>query len=109
MRRPDLAGVAVLGDQRLGVICGHVMLELLRVGAGWWFPSGDLFGLVEIVRQVLAVAVAHLPAGGETSLGLLALLGRRRHVLISDGVPDLERAGRARGLNGYISRGGRSC
>ena len=53
-----------------GVVGGHVVLELLGVGAGGGFPAGDLVVGVEVVREVLGVGVAHFPAGGKTCISL---------------------------------------
>lgn len=55
------------------MVGGHVVLQLLRVGAGGGFPAGDLVGGVEVVGQVLGVGVADLPAGGETCVSLCGL------------------------------------
>lgn len=70
MSSTDLA----LGDARHGtgpltsaVVAGHVMLELVAVGASGGLPSRDLVGGVEVVGQALGVGVAHFPVGGETS------------------------------------------
>lgn len=53
------------------VVLGHVDLELLGVGALGGLPAGLLLLGVEVVGEVLGVAVADLPVGGEAGLGLL--------------------------------------
>lgn len=81
-----------LGDARGGagtgagrVVGGHVVLELLGVGAGGGLPAGDLVVGVEVVREVFGVGVADLPPGGETSVSLweqaLAVSVERERVL----------------------------
>ena len=56
------------GRNALGaVVGGHVCLELVRVGSGWWFPSRVFRLGVEVVWKVLGVGAAHLPSLGETS------------------------------------------
>lgn len=52
------------------VVVGHVVLQLLAVGAGRGLPSRHLVGGVEVVGQTLGVGVAHFPVGGETGLSL---------------------------------------
>jgi hypothetical protein len=59
------------GTRARAVVSGHVVLQLLRVGALRGFPAGDLVGRVEVVREVLGVGVAHLPVGRETGISLL--------------------------------------
>lgn len=49
---------------------GHVMLELVGVGAGRGLPSRDLFSVVEVVGEVLGVGVADFPVGGEPGFSL---------------------------------------
>lgn len=49
-------------------MCGHVLLELLGVGAGRGFPARDLLDRVEVVGEVLGVAMAHLPARRQSSV-----------------------------------------
>lgn len=49
---------------------GHVDLELLGVCSWWGLPAGVTVVRVEVVGQVLGVAVAHLPVGREAGLGL---------------------------------------
>lgn len=63
---PWLAG-ATLEDAAAMVLC-HVELELLDVGALGRLPARILLGRVEVVGQVLAIAVAHLPSRRETCL-----------------------------------------
>ena len=73
---PD-AALGHLGARGLGarlrggglVVVGHVDLELLGVGALGRLPARDGVLGVEVVGQVLAVAVAHLPTGGEACVG----------------------------------------
>ena len=50
------------------VVVRHVDLQLLRVCPLGRLPSRDGLLGVEVVRQVLAVAVADLPAGGQACL-----------------------------------------
>ena len=52
------------------VVGGHVVLELLGVGARRGLPARHLVGRVEVVGQVLGVGVAHLPTGGQAGLSL---------------------------------------
>ena len=76
VRGPD-AALGHLGARGLGarlrggglVVVGHVDLELLGVGALGRLPARDGVLGVEVVGQVLAVAVADLPAGGEACVG----------------------------------------
>lgn len=63
------------------MVFGHVQLELLRVGAGGRLPARVLLTRVEVVRQILAVAVAHFPARGEASIGLLCPKRRKTSTL----------------------------
>lgn len=68
----DLARLGALGGgEGAAVELGHIDLELLGVGALWGLPPRVLLGGVEVVGQVLAVAVADFPAGGEAGLWLL--------------------------------------
>lgn len=60
------------------VVLGHVKLELLGVGALWRLPAGLLLLGVEVVGEVLGVAVADFPARWEAGVGLLK--ERQRHV-----------------------------
>jgi hypothetical protein len=66
----DLAIGLLDGGTGVGrrVVCGHELLELLRVGAGRRLPARDFLLAVEVVGQVLGVAVAHFPARGESGL-----------------------------------------
>jgi hypothetical protein len=50
---------------RAVVIC-HILLECIRVGAGWGLPSRVFSFGVEIVREVLCIGTAHLPTLGQT-------------------------------------------
>src|SRR6266566_6275600 len=65
---PDLTRLARLRGHRTRVVLGHVNLQLLRVRAWGWLPAGRLLGEIEVVGEILAVAVAHLPAGGQARL-----------------------------------------
>ena len=56
------------GRNAAAVVLGHVDFELLDIGAERGLPAGVLFGGVEVVRQLLAVAMAHLPSGGQACL-----------------------------------------
>lgn len=51
------------------VVDGHVDLELLGVGALGGLPARDGLLGVEVVGEVLAVAVADLPACGKAGFG----------------------------------------
>ena len=66
VRRPDLARLGALGGGGARVVLGHVVFELLRVGSRRRLPARVLLGRVEVVGEVLAVAVADLPVGRET-------------------------------------------
>ena len=76
MIRPDLAvgRIRVRGRHasargataRVGVVRGHVVLELLCVGARGRSPVGDLVDGVEVVREVFGLGVANLPVWGKT-------------------------------------------
>lgn len=70
----DLVGRLGHGGARRGraVVYGHVFLELLRVRVGRRLPARDLLGGVEVIGEVLGVAVAHLPARGESRLVLFS-------------------------------------
>jgi hypothetical protein len=76
MRSPDasLGNLDALGldvaPRVRAVMVRHVVLELVGVGALGWLPAGNSFYCVEVVGEVLAVAVADLPVGRETSLRL---------------------------------------
>lgn len=75
MGSADLAGVTAssgLGGARSSgsVVLGHVGLEHLGVGSWWGLPAGVALAAVEVVRQVLGVAVANLPVLGEAGLVL---------------------------------------
>lgn len=64
----DLAAAAetrVRGQHARAVVLPHVRLELLRVGARRRLPARVLGGRVEVVRQILGVGVADLPALGQ--------------------------------------------
>jgi hypothetical protein len=69
MSSPDLVPRWCKGcgcDALGAVVCGHELLELLRVGSRRRLPS-RVFGFrVEVVWQVLGVGAAHLPALGQT-------------------------------------------
>lgn len=83
----DLALLGV-GDLDLavavhGVLIGHVVLELLGVGAGGRDPVRDLVDGVEVVGEVLGLGVADLPIGGETG-------GSLAENIVSNGVAALE-------------------
>lgn len=52
------------------VVGGHVVLELLAVGAGGRLPAGDLVDRVEVVGKVLGVGVANLPVRRKTGVRL---------------------------------------
>ena len=52
------------------VVLGHVKLELLRVGAGGRLPAAVLLGGIEVVREVLAVAVSYFPVRWESGFSL---------------------------------------
>jgi hypothetical protein len=67
----DLPRLGALSHQATAVVLGHVKLQLLCVGARRGFPSRVLLCRVEVVRQVLALTVAHLPVGGEAHIGVL--------------------------------------
>lgn len=58
------------------VVLGHVQLELFGVGVCGRFPSRGLVDKVEVVGEVLAVAVADLPVGRQAGLFLLQEQGR---------------------------------
>lgn len=72
MASPDLpidsssSILRVRAGLRSAVMLGHVRLQLLGIGSLGRLPLGDLLRLVEVVRQILGVGVAHLPAGGKT-------------------------------------------
>lgn len=53
------------------VVLRHVFLQPFRLRARRRLPSRHLLGRVEVVRQVLGVAVAHFPAGWEPGVILL--------------------------------------
>lgn len=48
------------------MVLTHVVFERLAVGLCRRLPSRLFGGRIEVVRQILAVAVAHLPAGGQS-------------------------------------------
>lgn len=66
------------------MVLSHVDLELFGVGAGGRLPARVLFGMVEVVWQVLALAVAHFPVGRETGFGRLLKCGSGE---VSNGKP----------------------
>jgi len=76
VRSPDasLGNVDALGldvaPRVRAVMVRHVVLELVGIGALGWLPAGNGFYCVEVVGEVLAVAVADLPVGRETGLRL---------------------------------------
>ncbi len=53
------------------MVDGHVVLELLGVRLRGRLPARHLLGGVEVVGQVLGLAVAHFPVWREAGLGLL--------------------------------------
>ena len=48
----------------------HVDLEFLGIGFFRWLPAGFVCFVVEVVREVLAVAVADFPVWRQTCVGL---------------------------------------
>lgn len=50
------------GGDATAVVLGHVNLELLNIGARRGLPARVLLCRIEVVGQVLAAAVAHLPS-----------------------------------------------
>lgn len=67
--RPDLPIVGTGSrrfNSRCAVVLGHVRLKHLGVGAGGGLPARLLLRGIEVVGEVLGVAVADFPAGGET-------------------------------------------
>ena len=54
--------------QATAVVFGHVVLELVDIGALGRLPSRRLLGGVEVVGEVLAIAVTHFPVRGQTGL-----------------------------------------
>jgi hypothetical protein len=88
VRRANLAGLLelllllLLGDcsgRRIAatrccaarMVFGHVQLELFGVGVGGGLPARSLVDKVEVVGEVLAVAVADLPVGRQAGLFLV--------------------------------------
>jgi hypothetical protein len=71
MRGPDLARLPILGGKGSAMIRRHVDLEFLRVGPRRGLPSRILPGRVEVIREVLALAVTNLPAWRKSGLRLL--------------------------------------
>lgn len=67
----NLARLSALCYQAPTMVLCHVHLELLRVGPRWGLPARVLLRGVEVVGQVLALAMANLPIGGESRVGLL--------------------------------------
>lgn len=66
------AAAAAAAAANVGAVeLGHVDLELLGIGALGRLPARLLLFRVEVVRQVLGVAVADFPVGRETSVGFL--------------------------------------
>lgn len=77
-----------LGDARDGtgsgtgtVVLGHVVLQLLRVGAGGGLPAGNLVDRVEVVWEVLGVGVTDFPVGRQAGV---RLFNRARNVSHTD-------------------------
>lgn len=70
MSSADLTRLACWGRYKaVAVVLSHVNLELFGVSAGGRLPARVLFGMVEVVWQVLALAVAHFPVGREAGFG----------------------------------------
>ena len=83
-----------LGDARDGagscacaMVGGHVVLELVRVGAGGGFPAGDFVDRVEVVGKVFGVGMANFPVGGETCLSLGMLVNDWKGIVRGDDLP----------------------
>lgn len=72
--RPPIRARAIGTHLGRAVVRGHVGLELLRVGSRRGLPAGRLLRLVEVVGQVLGIRVAHLPAAGQSCVGLVGFL-----------------------------------
>lgn len=52
------------------MVGGHVLFQLVGVGAEGGLPAGFFAGGVEVVGEVFGVGVAHFPGGGEAGVGL---------------------------------------
>lgn len=78
MRGADLAFIAIpiVGGALRGqgggraVMGGHVGFQLVGVGAGGGLPAGFFGRMVEVVRQIFGIGMAHFPGGGEAGVGL---------------------------------------
>ena len=58
------------GARTSAVVGGHVVLELLGVGACRGLPSRDLVGRVEVVGEVLGIGVTDFPVGRQPGFSL---------------------------------------
>lgn len=72
------ASAAVGGASSGTVVLCHVDLELVGIGAWRGLPAAVAVGGVEVVGEVLGLAVAHLPIGREAGFGLV--VENERHV-----------------------------
>ena len=61
------------------VVLGHVALQLLGVRSLRRLPAGLFLGVVEVVREVFGVGVAHFPSGWETGFSL-RVLAEKTHI-----------------------------
>lgn len=50
----------------LNVSLCHVCIQLVAVGACWWFPSRVFAGVVEVVGEVAGLGEADFPARRQT-------------------------------------------
>lgn len=69
---------AIGGASGGAVVLRHVDFEFVGVGAWWGLPAAVAVGRVEVIWQVLGLAVAHLPIRREAGLGLV--VENERHV-----------------------------
>lgn len=61
------------------MVFGHVVLELLGVGARRRLPARDFVDGIEVVGEVLRIGVAHFPVGRKTGVSL-----RVRRLLVTE-------------------------
>lgn len=52
------------------MVLGHVLFQRVGVAAFRWFPSRDFVGGIEVVGEILAVAMANFPARREAGFDL---------------------------------------
>lgn len=83
----DLTRLGAFRHQAAAVVFCHVDLELVRVGSRRGLPARVLLDRIEVVGQILALAVAHLPAGWKACVGLLCVRGdsTSQHTVKSEG------------------------